>query len=51
MSDSVIARPYYPSEPTDPKYPPVDPTSCPTCRSGVPTTEPTYEEAILVAEY
>jgi hypothetical protein len=48
MSDYETTK-TYPSE-TDPKYPPIEPTFCPTCRSGMPEPEPSYEEAVL-AEY
>jgi hypothetical protein len=30
---------------TDP-FEPVDPTSCPTCRSGLQPTEPPYDDAV-----
>lgn len=39
-----------PSDPTLEPYDPVDPTNCPTCRSGFQPVDPGYEAAID-AEY
>jgi hypothetical protein len=41
-----IASKPYPTEPIDP----VDPTGCPTCRSGFQPVDPIYEE-VISAEY
>lgn len=35
-----------PQDPTLEPYDPVDPTNCPTCRSGFQPIDPSYESAL-----